>query len=133
MCGIISRISLLVVKDNFPTPMVLRAIHNTRISKADISFRFRFFIHQVLQQGKCLESGKQTNISKQQHRHTSIRNTIRRCISCHHLRMWLQQTLFYLVVTCIQGDITGDSMPCCFVPCHMRDVDPALLSPFAAC
>ena len=30
-------------------------------------FRFRFFIHQVLQQGKCLESGKHTNISKQQH------------------------------------------------------------------
>ena len=29
--------------------------------------RFRFFIHQVLQQGKCLESGKHTNISKQQH------------------------------------------------------------------
>ena len=24
-------------------------------------FRFRFFIHQVLQQGKCLESGKHTN------------------------------------------------------------------------
>ena len=34
-------------------------------------FRFRFFIHQVLQQGKCLESGKYTNISKQ-HRHTSV-------------------------------------------------------------
>jgi len=31
------------------------------------SFRFRFFIHHVLQQGKCLESGKHTNISKQQH------------------------------------------------------------------
>ena len=30
-------------------------------------FRFRFFIHQVLQQGKCLESSKHTNISKQQH------------------------------------------------------------------
>ena len=27
--------------------------------------RFRFFIHQVLQQGKCFESGKHTNISKQ--------------------------------------------------------------------
>ena len=25
------------------------------------------FIHQVLQQGKCLESGKHTSISKQQH------------------------------------------------------------------
>ena len=32
-----------------------------------LRFRFRFFIHQVLQQGKCLESGKHTNISKQQH------------------------------------------------------------------
>ena len=30
-------------------------------------FRSRFFVHQVLQQGKCLESGKHTNISKQQH------------------------------------------------------------------
>ena len=30
-------------------------------------FRFRFFIHQVLQQGKCLESGKHANISSQQH------------------------------------------------------------------
>ena len=28
-------------------------------------FRFRFFIHQVLQQGKCLENGKHTDISKQ--------------------------------------------------------------------
>ena len=37
-------------------------------------FWFRFFIHQVLQQGKCLESGKHTNISKQQHWHTSTSN-----------------------------------------------------------
>ena len=36
-------------------------------------FRFRFFIHQVLQ-GKCLESGKHTNLSKQQHWHTSTSN-----------------------------------------------------------
>ena len=38
-----------------------------------LGFRFRFFIHQVLQ-GKCLESGKHTNISKQQHWHTSTSN-----------------------------------------------------------
>ena len=36
-----------------------------------VVFRFRFIIHQVLQQGKCLKSGKHTNISKQQHWHTS--------------------------------------------------------------
>ena len=28
---------------------------------------YSLFIHQVLQQAKCLESGKHTNISKQQH------------------------------------------------------------------
>ena len=33
----------------------------------DVLFRFTFFIHQDLQEGKCLESGKHTNISKQQH------------------------------------------------------------------
>ena len=38
------------------------------------TFIFRFFIHQVLQQGKCLQSGKHTNISKQQHWHTWTRN-----------------------------------------------------------
>ena len=38
----------------------------------DSDFRSRSFTHQVLQQGKCLESGKHTNISKQQHWHTSI-------------------------------------------------------------
>ena len=46
----------------------------TRTSVKDCKFRFRFFIHQVIQQGKCLESGKHTNISKQQHWHTSISN-----------------------------------------------------------
>ena len=35
--------------------------------RTQLRFRFRVFIHQVLQQGKCLESGKHTNISKQQH------------------------------------------------------------------
>ena len=39
-----------------------------------IRFRFRFSIHQVLQQGKCLESSKHTNTSKQQHWHTSTSN-----------------------------------------------------------
>ena len=39
-------------------------------------FRFRFFIHQVLQQGKCLESGNHTKISKQQHWHTSTSKPI---------------------------------------------------------
>ena len=31
-----------------------------------IRFRFRFFIHHILQHGKCLESDKYTNISKQE-------------------------------------------------------------------
>ena len=34
--------------------------------RREFRFRFRFFIHQVLQ-GKFLESGKHMNISKHQH------------------------------------------------------------------
>ena len=41
-----------------------------------LRFRFRLFIHPVLRQGKCLESGKHTNISERQHWHTST-STVR--------------------------------------------------------
>ena len=50
----------------------------TSSALTELKFRFRFrcwfFIHQVLQQWKCLESGKHTNISKQQHWPTSTSN-----------------------------------------------------------
>ena len=54
------------------TTISLIHCYNTQSDMFFFRFRFRFFIHQVLQQGKCLESGKYTNISKQQHRHTSV-------------------------------------------------------------
>ena len=47
-------------------------------SSIGFRFRFRFFIHQALQQGMCLESGKHTNISKQQHWHTSTSHPLAR-------------------------------------------------------
>ena len=54
------------------------------IAKWSVQFRFRSFIHQVLQQGKCLESGKHTSISKQQHWHTSTSNpfALTKLVSC---------------------------------------------------
>ena len=69
----------------------------TPVSKDGQRFRFRFFIHQILQQGKWLENGKHTNISKQQHWYTStnvveshynvsfiVRGKVTKAVSANH-------------------------------------------------
>ena len=63
----------LVYYIDIPTALIL-SMKSAKQHPDTFRFRFRFFIHQVLQQGKCLESGKHTNISKQQHWHTSTSN-----------------------------------------------------------